>query len=84
MLTFLAFFSTVGIPELLIILLVILLLFGSSKIPQLMRSMGSGISQFKKGIKEGEKDAEEERKAEEAKKDEGKKDEAKAPEADKK
>ena len=72
MLTCLAFFSNVGIPELLIILLVVLLLFGSSKIPQLMRSMGSGISQFKKGIKEGEKDAEEERKAEQAKKEEAK------------
>lgn len=72
MLTFMALFSNVGIPELLIILLVVLLLFGSSKIPQLMRSMGSGISQFKKGLKEGEKDAEEERKAEAAKKDEAK------------
>jgi sec-independent protein translocase protein TatA len=41
-------------PDLLIILLVILLLFGSAKIPQLMRGLGSGVHEFKKGIKEGE------------------------------
>lgn len=41
--------------ELLIIVLVIVLLFGSAKIPQLMRSMGSGVNEFKKGLKEGEK-----------------------------
>jgi len=43
--------------ELLIIVGVIVLLFGAAKIPQLMRSMGQGLSEFKKGIKEGEKDA---------------------------
>ena len=43
--------------ELLIIVGVIVLLFGASKIPQLMRSMGQGLTEFKKGIKEGEKDA---------------------------
>lgn len=53
--------------ELIIVLAVVLLLFGASKIPQLMRSMGQGLSEFKKGVKEGEKDA-----AEEAKKDEAK------------
>jgi sec-independent protein translocase protein TatA len=43
--------------ELLIIVGVIVLLFGASKIPQLMRSMGQGLSEFKKGVKEGEKEA---------------------------
>ena len=43
--------------ELLIIVGVIVLLFGAAKIPQLMRSMGQGLTEFKKGIKEGEKDA---------------------------
>ena len=38
----------------LIILVVILLLFGASKIPRLARSLGSGITEFKKGIREGE------------------------------
>lgn len=43
--------------ELIIIVAVIVLLFGSSKIPQLMRGLGSGINEFKKGLKEGEGDA---------------------------
>jgi sec-independent protein translocase protein TatA len=40
--------------EIVIIILVVVLLFGSAKIPQLMRGLGSGISEFKKGLKEGE------------------------------
>jgi sec-independent protein translocase protein TatA len=36
------------------VVLVLLLLFGAQKIPQLMRSVGSGLSEFKKGLKEGE------------------------------
>jgi sec-independent protein translocase protein TatA len=40
--------------ELIIIVAVIVLLFGSSKIPQLMRGVGSGINEFKKGLKEGD------------------------------
>ena len=52
--------------ELIIVLAVVLLLFGASKIPQLMRSMGQGLSEFKKGVKEGEKDAAEDAKKEEA------------------
>ena len=40
--------------EMIMILAVILLLFGASKIPRLMRSLGSGITEFKKGIREGE------------------------------
>ena len=43
--------------ELIIIVGVIVLLFGSSKIPQLMRGVGSGINEFKKGLKEGEQQA---------------------------
>jgi sec-independent protein translocase protein TatA len=43
--------------ELIIIVGVIVLLFGSSKIPQLMRGVGSGINEFKKGLKEGEAEA---------------------------
>ena len=37
----------------LIVLLIILVLFGGSKIPQLMRGVGKGISEFQEGIKEG-------------------------------
>jgi sec-independent protein translocase protein TatA len=41
-----------GAPELLILLLVILVLFGSTKLPKLARSIGQAQSEFKRGIKE--------------------------------
>jgi sec-independent protein translocase protein TatA len=41
-----------GFPELLLIVLVILLLFGGRKIPELMRSMGEGVREFKKASRE--------------------------------
>ena len=41
-----------GAPELLIILLVILVLFGGAKLPKLARSLGQAQSEFKKGLKE--------------------------------
>jgi sec-independent protein translocase protein TatA len=41
-----------GVPELLIILLVVLLLFGSKKIPELARGMGKGIREFKDATKD--------------------------------
>ncbi len=45
-----------GMQELLVILLVVLLLFGAKRIPEVMRSFGSGINEFKKGLKEIEKE----------------------------
>ncbi|MFQ6135642.1 MAG: twin-arginine translocase TatA/TatE family subunit [Candidatus Hydrothermarchaeales archaeon] len=54
-----------GQPELLIILFIILILFGSSKLPELARSMGRAKSEFKKGMEE---DTEEEKKKLEAQK----------------
>jgi sec-independent protein translocase protein TatA len=48
-----------GGMELIIILLVILLLFGSTRLPQLARGMGKSISEFKKGISEGGQEEEE-------------------------
>lgn len=44
-----------GAPELLIVLLVVLVLFGGAKLPKLARSMGQAQTEFKKGIKEGVK-----------------------------
>lgn len=43
-----------GPPEIAIIALVVLVLFGGSQLPKLMRGMGSGINEFKKGLKEGD------------------------------
>jgi sec-independent protein translocase protein TatA len=42
-----------GAPELLIVLLVILVLFGGAKLPKLARSMGQAQSEFKRGLKDG-------------------------------
>jgi sec-independent protein translocase protein TatA len=46
--------ATMSATHVLLLALVVLLLFGAQKIPQLMRSVGSGLSEFKKGLKEGE------------------------------
>lgn len=43
-----------GAPEILIIALGILLLFGAKKIPELMRGLGGGIKEFKTAMKEEE------------------------------
>jgi len=44
---------TMGGTEWLLIALVVLLLFGGKKIPELMRGLGKGIGEFKKGKDEG-------------------------------
>jgi sec-independent protein translocase protein TatA len=46
----------VGPWELLIILAIVLLVFGSTKLPKLARSMGQAQKEFKKGLSEGAKD----------------------------
>ncbi|MBQ9356758.1 MAG: twin-arginine translocase TatA/TatE family subunit [Prevotella sp.] len=43
-----------GGQELLLIALVVLLLFGGAKIPELMRGMGKGVRSFKEGMKEAD------------------------------
>ena len=47
-----------GTPELLILLLVILVVFGGSQLPKLARGLGSAQREFKKGLEEGAKDDE--------------------------
>ncbi len=42
----------IGWQEILIIVLIILLLFGAKRIPELMRSMGKGIKSFREGIRD--------------------------------
>ncbi|MBA5246727.1 twin-arginine translocase TatA/TatE family subunit [Marnyiella aurantia] len=44
-----------GFREILIIALIIIVLFGAKKIPELMRGMGSGIKEFKDAVKEDDK-----------------------------
>ena len=41
-----------GTPELVIIAIVVLLLFGGKKIPELMKGVGKGVRSFKKGLNE--------------------------------
>lgn len=45
-----------SMPELLIILTIVVLLFGAKKIPELAKGMGSGIRNFKKAMKEDEEE----------------------------
>ncbi|UCG91906.1 MAG: twin-arginine translocase TatA/TatE family subunit [candidate division WOR-3 bacterium] len=56
----------IGWQEILLILLIALLLFGAKKIPDLAKSLGKGIKEFRKGLKEIE-NPEEETKTDKAK-----------------
>lgn len=49
-----------GVGELLIIALIILLLFGAKRIPELMKSLGKGVKSFKDGVAEVEKEIKDE------------------------
>lgn len=40
-----------GTPEIILIALVVLLLFGGKKIPELMKGLGKGVKSFKDGVK---------------------------------
>jgi sec-independent protein translocase protein TatA len=46
----LGFIGGLGMQELIIVLVILLLLFGSTRLPQLARGMGKSIKEFKKGI----------------------------------
>jgi sec-independent protein translocase protein TatA len=56
-----------GVPELMVILVIALVIFGPSKLPQIGSGLGKAIRDFKKGVTGG--DAEEDDAAKEAKKD---------------
>lgn len=46
----------IGAPQIILIVIVILLLFGGRKIPELMRGLGSGIKEFKDASKDEDDD----------------------------
>ena len=47
-----------GMPELIVILVIILIVFGAGKLPEIGGAIGQGIRNFKKSSKEGEEEAE--------------------------
>jgi sec-independent protein translocase protein TatA len=51
------YLAVMGWTEWLLIGLAVMLLFGARKLPQLARSMGSSVNEFKKGLKEGGEEA---------------------------
>jgi sec-independent protein translocase protein TatA len=57
-----------GYQELLLILLIVLVLFGASRLPELARSLGSSVKEFKKGVVESKEDSAAAAKKEEEKK----------------
>jgi len=52
------FLLAIGPWQVVLVAVVILLLFGGKKIPELMKGLGSGIKEFKKGVKEEEEEEE--------------------------
>lgn len=49
----LAIFQQIGLPEIILILAVLLLLFGARKLPELARSLGRSTKEFKQGMRDG-------------------------------
>lgn len=49
-------FGPLGLPELLIILVIVVVIFGASKLPQLGKGLGEGISNFRDGLNKPGKD----------------------------
>ncbi len=51
-------FGSLGMGELLVILVIVVLIFGVNKIPQLGKGLGEGIRNFKSAMREGQKEPE--------------------------
>jgi sec-independent protein translocase protein TatA len=50
-------FQGIGTPELIVIALILLVLFGGKKLPELGKGIGDAISEFKKGLQSSNKDS---------------------------
>jgi sec-independent protein translocase protein TatA len=49
-------FGSLGLPELIIILLIVVLIFGANRLPSLAKGLGSSVKNFKEGMRDGEQD----------------------------
>ena len=47
-------FGSLGLPELIIILLIVVLIFGANRLPSLAKGLGSSVKNFKEGMKDAE------------------------------
>ncbi|MDO4823522.1 MAG: twin-arginine translocase TatA/TatE family subunit [Bacteroidales bacterium] len=54
------FLGGIGLQEILIVALIVLLLFGGKKIPELMKGLGKGVKSFKEGMNETTKESSQE------------------------
>lgn len=66
-------FGSLGTGEIILILLVVLILFGSKKIPELAQGLGKGIREFKKAMRDVEDEIKQEPEKIESKKEESEK-----------
>jgi len=57
--------GSIGMPELILVLVIVLLLFGATRLPQVARSLGKSIGEFKKGMREGQEELEKEKSTDE-------------------
>ena len=51
-----ALFGPIGLPEMLIILAIVILIFGANRLPELGKGIGAGIKNFKSSINDGKDD----------------------------
>ncbi|MCA9999206.1 MAG: twin-arginine translocase TatA/TatE family subunit [Anaerolineales bacterium] len=54
--------GTIGLPELLIVLVIVLLVFGVGRITKIGSELGKGISAFRQGVREGQEELKDEKK----------------------